>query len=153
MEAVKLLLEKKPQLSTSPNGPIASTAHYMASRNGHEEVLALLKERALGDEVMDEKKFLSECFFGAAKAGRIADVKDFLAEGADIAHTDPFTGDTALIVASRFGHLEVVRILLGKQGYPISHQNKATETALIAASEHGYAQIVKLLIAAGRLVT
>jgi ankyrin repeat protein len=57
-------------------------------------------------------------------------------------------GDTALIEASRNGHLEVVRILLRAEA-EVDEVNPRGQTALLVAAAGGHARIVELLLAAG----
>ena len=54
-------------------------------------------------------------------------------KGAEVNHTDK-AGETALIVATIQGHVEVVKLLKGAE---VNHTGKAGETALMAASGQG----------------
>jgi ankyrin repeat protein len=58
-------------------------------------------------------------------------------------------GDTALMMASEKGHLEIVKWLIANNADVNAKDNKDNvgETALILASEKGHLEIVKLLIA------
>ena len=51
-------------------------------------------------------------------------------------------GNTVLILASRFNHTEIVKLLLEKEGIDVNIQNKNGYTALIEASWEGYIEIV-----------
>ena len=54
-------------------------------------------------------------------------------------------GDTALFVASIFGHLKIIKLLLD-QKININHQNKQNHTALFGAINHGRIEAVKFLL-------
>ena len=49
------------------------------------------------------------------------------------------------MIASKNGHIEIVRLLLDK-GAKVNEQNNRGNNALIIASINGYTEIVKLLI-------
>jgi ankyrin repeat protein len=69
------------------------------------------------------------------------------AEGVDVNATDN-EGDTALMWASLYGHVDIVKKLLEKK-VNVNKVNNKGDTALIVASMSGYADIVKLLLDAG----
>ena len=56
-------------------------------------------------------------------------------------------GDTALMIASRDGHLEAVRLLL-EAGANEDIADTDGDTALMIASLHGYLEVVRLLLEA-----
>jgi len=60
----------------------------------------------------------------------------------------PAGGDSALIIAAREGHAEVVRELL-KHGANAKHRNEDGETALKIAERNGHIEVVKMLKASG----
>ena len=57
-------------------------------------------------------------------------------------------GDTALIVAARWGHADIVRILL-EAGAKVNAKNQNGTTALMAAERGGYDEIVEMLKKSG----
>lgn len=57
-------------------------------------------------------------------------------------------GDTALIEAARYGHPEVVKILLRAQAQ-VDEVNLRGQTALLAAAAGGHATVVELLLGSG----
>ncbi len=62
--------------------------------------------------------------------------------------TLPSNKEEALILASRGGHLEIVKALIAN-GANVNHQNNYGNTALIEASSKNHLEIVKALIANG----
>lgn len=71
----------------------------------------------------------------ASAKGDIKGVKDALAEGADINSTDKF-GFTALMVASNFGRLEVVKLLVDKGADANVKTGEGATAASIAESKN-----------------
>jgi ankyrin repeat protein len=57
-------------------------------------------------------------------------------------------GFTALMMASQFGHAEVVKLLLDR-GAKLDLQVSGGPTALLIASAHGNTEVVKLLLENG----
>jgi len=57
-------------------------------------------------------------------------------------------GDTALMWASMYGHIEVVKLLL-EAGADVNAKTIDGDTALKWASDYGHTEIVKLLLEAG----
>jgi len=55
-------------------------------------------------------------------------------------------GNTVLISASIYCYIEIVKLLLEKDGIDVNIQNKRGDTALIRASENNYIEVVKLLL-------
>jgi ankyrin repeat protein len=76
-------------------------------------------------------------FFGACRIGDLKAVKKYIEEGIDVTSED----DKAIILASKNGHLEVVRLLI-KNGADCNY-------AILLASENGHVEIVRLLIENG----
>lgn len=71
-------------------------------------------------------------------------------EGADINFSDD-GGDTALTLAAKYGHLNVVNFLL-ENGVNVNHQTRDWDTALILAAWNGHLVIVKSLVDHGAKV-
>lgn len=67
--------------------------------------------------------------------------------GVDI-HARSRSGDTALIWAATFGHMELARFLI-KKGIDVNIQNNNGETALTKAACAGHVKMVELLFSAG----
>jgi ankyrin repeat protein len=68
----------------------------------------------------------------AAKAGNAQLVARLLGEGRDVNEADE-TGCTALLWAAILGHVEVVRLLLARQGVKVNKTTPAGFTALMLA--------------------
>ncbi len=56
-------------------------------------------------------------------------------------------GYTALMAASRKGHVEVVRLLLARQGVEVNKTTPDGITALMVASYKGQVEVARLLLA------
>jgi len=84
----------------------------------------------------------------AAEKNDILGVKMWLMAGANINAQEKLYGNTALVVASKYGYTEIVKLLL-EAGADVNVKNKDGETALMKASYNGYTEIVKMLIDAG----
>lgn len=90
-----------------------------------------------------------EALFQAAYTGDVATVENLLAKGVD-SNTQDDDGNTALILASTYGHLAIVETLLASAGIDINHQSKGGHAALMMAAFKGHEAIVeKLLTVAG----
>jgi beta-lactamase regulating signal transducer with metallopeptidase domain len=92
-------------------------------------------------------KALNRALLEASEDGKLKDVEELLAEGADI--NGIVEGDgTALIVAARAGNKPVVQFLL-QQGADPNVAARGDGNALIMAAEEGHAEIVDLLLNSG----
>jgi len=80
--------------------------------------------------------------------GDINGVKALLDQGADV--NESFYGETALMLASGYGHIEIVKMLLDRGATNISAAASSHGwTALSYAAERGHTDIVNLLIDRG----
>jgi len=93
---------------------------------------------------------LRKGIFDAAKTGNTAKVAQLLSFGVDIDLRDD-DNDTPLIIASRFGHEETVRVLLGKRA-DAGAANNSRANSVSAAAEGGHVKVLKLLLDAGAAV-
>jgi ankyrin repeat protein len=75
-------------------------------------------------------------------------VKLLIDNGADVNTKKKFGGDTALKLATEYGNIEIVTMLIGA-GANINAQDSYKETVIITASKWGHITIVKLLIEEG----
>ncbi len=96
-------------------------------------VFALWASTAIAD--------VNEDFIKAAARGDLPAVTSFIAKGADV-NAKAF-GVTALIMASNYGHKEVVELLLAR-GSNINAEAESGETASMFASQEGHKEIVQL---------
>lgn len=85
----------------------------------------------------------AKLFFNSAVNGNYEDIAVALAQ--DIS---PSGGDTALILASREGHVEIVRLFL-EHGADLNFQDDDGNTALLEACIYGHIDVVKLLLDLG----
>ena len=87
-----------------------------------------------------------EDLFYASQVGDISSVQQLLYEGIDVNSKD-VRGNTALIIASQYGHLRVVNLLLAKKAN-VEHKCLYARgyTALMWACDKGHVEIVKTLL-------
>ena len=90
---------------------------------------------------------MNEQLWEAAKGGNLEGVRQARGRGADLNSADE-EGDTALHLACRKGHEEVMAFLIG-EGAEVNPRNKHLFTPLMYAAIRGHARIVKLLLEAG----
>ena len=116
------------------------TAISLATECGHAEILALQK--------IDTTSNLGIPLIQAARDGHHGIVKILCTANppADLEITDG-SGNTALIIAARFGHCEIVKLLVSK-GVGIHKVNHGGNTALILACRYGNTAAVKMLLRA-----
>ncbi len=88
----------------------------------------------------------------AATKGNLPDVKNALAEGADVNYQENYYHSTALMNASGQGYLAIVELLL-KNGANVNVKGNVGMTALMMASSMGHAEVVKILLDHGADVT
>ncbi|CAE6965473.1 ANKRD17 [Symbiodinium sp. CCMP2456] len=95
---------------------------------------------------------LADELMGASSGGKVEAVRFLYRAGAHMDLRSRF-GDTALTCASLYGHIEVVRLLIGfgaMVDLPHSYRNsnRSGKTPLMFASENGRAEIVRCLVEA-----
>ena len=90
---------------------------------------------------------ISSALFSSADGNCIALATDLLDHGASVDARDRF-GARPLSHAARFGHLEMVDLLLAR-GAPIDARNLAGATALYFAAEGGHVRVADRLIGLG----
>ncbi|TMW59270.1 hypothetical protein Poli38472_004339 [Pythium oligandrum] len=86
-----------------------------------------------------------EALRDAAEKGNVSGVKELLEKGTDVNASDEIDW-AALHWASRNGHLDVVRFLLGHEACDMNASTKNGRTALHYASSEGYLDVVRLLL-------
>lgn len=87
-------------------------------------------------------------FIDAALNGRLDEVRICLEEKNVQVDTQNASGDTALILAAKQGHIDTCNFLISK-GCNVNIQNKNNSSAFILAAEKGHLAICKSLIIAG----
>ena len=93
---------------------------------------------------LDEHDVLNSSFRIAAREGRLADMKKFLEQGADV-NSASKEGETALMYASRNCAPKVVEVLLDAKA-EVNFPNHEGRTALMYASMDSCLPVVKLLL-------
>ena len=86
------------------------------------------------------------CLIYFAYDGNFQEVRDLLRAGANVNAQDDNDGVTALFIASQFGHVEVVRVLLGENNLDVNLQCPDGATALYIASQEGHVEVVRELL-------
>lgn len=95
---------------------------------------------------------LREKIHGPAKSGDLKELKNLLKQLDDIDAVEPWTGETALMLACNYGHLEIVEYLISN-GANVNYVNKQEDTtALFNAAKKDHAEIVKILVENGASV-
>jgi len=85
----------------------------------------------------------------AASEGDLATVRELIKTTfVDTTEGSVFGGTTPLIVAARYGHKDIVQILL-ENGANIDHQDNYGQTALMYAANFGLKDVVQLLLDRG----
>jgi ankyrin repeat protein len=126
-EIVQMLLEKK-DTNVNQLGKDGSTALMWASRNGHKEIVQIL----LGNVDINVNKQDNDGFKSALTSE--FDNNEF---GQIVS--------TALIEASKCGHIDIVQILLDHKDINVNLQCKNGFTALMWASRIGHKEVVHIL--------
>jgi len=95
---------------------------------------------------------LTDRFMQAVTSGDLRIVMSGLDEDEALVHHELANGRTALIVAARKGHTDVLSCLI-RYGSNVNHQDRALETALhCAAQRFGGREAVEILLGAGASV-
>lgn len=97
----------------------------------------------------DTQESVRDLFIGSAGSGDLQTVQELLKDGGvDVNVHGSFGGPTALIVAARLGHVEIVKTLLA-HGAEVNAEDDYGQTALYFAKKNSRARIVEILEAAG----
>ena len=121
---------------------IVTTALYIASRNGHYQVVELLLKQKANPNFQSNNGVT--ILHIASQNGHYQVVKLLLKEQAN-PNIKEKEDCTALMIASQNGHYQVVELLLKQQANP-NIQNNDGVTALYIASQNGHYQVVELLL-------
>ncbi|XP_063407826.1 inversin-like [Mytilus trossulus] len=87
----------------------------------------------------------NEKLLEAATIGRVAELKLCLANGANIDYRKEYGGWTALMLAARFGHVEVCRLLLENR-CETDITSGGGWTALMLVARGGHVEVCRLLL-------
>ena len=107
------------------------------------DIIAGVQHIAQLHNLKNKELFLIE----AAEKNDILGVKMWLMAGADINAKDKW-GNTALMLASRYGHTDIVKMLI-EAGANVNVKDKNGNTALELAKDKGHTKIIELLKEAG----
>ena len=127
-----------PEKSVSSKSSLTSRPIILAARNGHLELVQLL--RINGDEF--EGNEASDILWHITSAGHESIVR-FLVE---IVGVDLDSDGNALIHAASGGHEAVVKFLVGRSDIDVNTQCSDGRTALSWAAENGHEGVVRLLL-------
>ena len=83
----------------------------------------------------------------AVKKGQIDEVKNLIAQGADVNFVNQFK-ESVLMVAVKKNHLEIVKLLV-EAGADVNYKDHFGKSILKVAEQKGYAEIIDLLKSAG----
>jgi len=96
-----------------------------------------------------ERARATALLFEAAKAGRVREVQECLANGADVNVSKGRDVETPLCWASYNGHTAVVELLLARRDIDVNKADSGGITPLNEASFNGHTTVVELLLARG----
>jgi ankyrin repeat protein len=121
----------------------------MTSENGIESVVAMSNS-----DVRKIKKDikLREKLYGPTKSGDLNELKKLLKKLKNIDAVEPWTGETALMLACSNGHLEMVEYLISNRADVNYVNEQEGTTALFNAANSDHAAIVKTLVENGASV-
>ncbi|TFK18908.1 hypothetical protein FA15DRAFT_649026, partial [Coprinopsis marcescibilis] len=137
-DIVELLLQNSDAEYINARDDDNWTALMCASFNGHVPVVeAFLRLHNSNDTEIGEDGRRIEGVLGGSKMGKV--------EGIDVNAVDPY-GDTALVLAARDGHTDVVRALVKADGIDINYSHSKHGTALMHASRVGRKHVVEVLL-------
>jgi ankyrin repeat protein len=139
----------------------------VAADRGHRESLQALLEATPDLDATDPLGRTAAMW--AALRGHADVVGDLVAQGADLNHKDRILKDTALMLATAWGHTGVVKVLtgsgmaqtrrsgvvgtiFGKGGLDVDGTNRLGWTAVMYAARHGHTDIARALVEAGAKV-
>ncbi|WP_369409593.1 ankyrin repeat domain-containing protein [Wolbachia endosymbiont of Tribolium confusum] len=120
------------------------TALYLASQNGHTEIVELLISTKNADvNIVDKKNNVTPLYL-AAQSGHEAVVKLLLDNGAKVNGCD--TSMNPLCIAIDNGHKKIVELLLSIEGINVNIGDKIGNTTLHIAAMKGNEKMARLLL-------
>ena len=136
------LLMKEGLDPSEPNAA-GETPVYIASQEGHIEIITQLKEK--DPELLKTKDSKGNTIITAAVINMRDELLNFLIkEVPDLINEPNHDGKTALMYASEYGGTEMVQSLLNAGADP-SIKDKENKTAVLLAKEWKHKEIIKLL--------
>jgi ankyrin repeat protein len=146
---VERLVGREPGLLNARDS-LRMTPLMWASQEGHVGVIRWLSDKGAATDERDSSGCTA--FYLACRYGHPAVVMLLLERGADPAIANAHGGWTPLMIASSFGHLEVVRVLLGHPSARTTINKRSSfsgETALSLACYGGHGGSVRALLENG----
>ena len=136
-------LVMKEGLDPSQPNAAGETPIYIASQEGHAEIITLLKEK--NPELLKTKDLKGNNIITAAVINMRDELLDVLIkEVPNLINEQNHDGKTALMYASEYGGTEMVKSLLNAGADP-SIKDKENKTAVLLAKEWKHKEIIKLL--------
>ncbi|KAF2867482.1 ankyrin repeat-containing domain protein [Massariosphaeria phaeospora] len=147
-EIVELLLDRDADIDATSEK--WGTAVYCAADNNHLDVMRLLFARGADANVIggESRRPLNVAAFN----GSVEAVRLLLEHGADVDPNEEYLYGSAVGVAARRGHVDVVKLLISK-GWSPSKPMKTYGSFLTAASTYGHVDVVELLVTKESRVT
>ncbi len=144
IEVVKLLLAVE-GIAVNQADNYGCTALGIASINGHVEVVKLL---LAVEGIAVNQDYGSNPLFLAAQSDRVDLLKMLLGIEAFVVAVNQADneGFTALGIASKNGHIEVVKLLLAVEGIAVNQADNYGWTPLISAAARGHDKVCELLL-------
>ena len=135
-------------LSTKPSKEEGGTALYMATMEGHVDIVSALLAHPKIDLKSPGRN--TECLIDASVKGHHEMARLLLSHpDVDVNRLDRDHGMKALHWACQEGHIEVVRVLLTAPGIDVNKKTRQGFSSLAIAKYKGYAEIATLLVEAG----
>lgn len=125
----------------------SKTALTYAKEWSRIRVIILLEQNGAREFKDEERKDTIDYnkLFNAAKDGEVSHIVVLFLDGADLKTKDE-DGNTILILASKYGHMEIVQFLITKMDRDtIQSKNNEGKSALDYAVENNHTEIVELL--------
>jgi len=146
MEEMKLALQKQFQDEKE-----AEEARRAAEAHWQELLIEAEKLRREDEERMSRETadVDSQKLIEASKQGCIIDVRELLLNPFIQVNKHDVNGDTALMQACEFGHLDIVKVLLDHDSCDVNHRNSNGYVPIIIAGRNGQTAIVQYLLTKG----
>jgi len=151
-EVVKTLLKSGAEVDAIGNFAISNeeskygTPLHLAVETGNIELAKFLIDSGANINLTDGTYEYYTPLHTACRSGKLEAVKLLKEKGADMDAVDG-AGETAVNIASDYGHLPVVKYLL-ENGASV-HSVSMIHTPLLAAAENGHVEVVKFLLEKG----
>jgi len=129
----------------------AEEAARQAEKHWQELLIEAEKQRREDEERMSRETADVDSLklIEASKQGCIIDVRELLLNPFIQLNKHDVNGDTALMQASEYGHLEIVKVLLDHDSCDVNHRNSHGYTPIIIAGRNGQTAICQYLLTKG----